>query len=157
MPLGDYDTFADKLEIPDNVELNYPIDLDVGEGKRTYIEELDSLGDKSFQLYNSFQGGLYEYDLWLNTMDSGTVYLRAFEITNNTELSESRLKERSSIRIFDTGGQVYRFGTDSHFTIYEGDWEQFYGARFEVWFEPDNGDEEYKILEKNYVIQGWMR
>ena len=50
-----------------------------------------------------------------------------------------------------------KFGTNDHFTIYEGDWEKPYGARFEVWFKADNENEEIKLFEKNYVIEGWMR
>ena len=39
----------------------------------------------------------------------------------------------------------------------EGDWGKPYGARFEVWFKADNENEEIKLLEKNFVIEGWMR
>lgn len=33
----------------------------------------------------------------------------------------------------------------------------YYGARIELWFEPINGNKEYKITERNYVVEGWMR
>ena len=155
----DTDTFADNLTVPDNVEIEYPVDLRMGknfEGIRP-----DSLNSKSnelkFQLYNSFQPGLYEYDIWLNSDKSGTLFLKAFEITQEIELSLSRLKERSTIRIEDTNGETKKFGTNDHFTIYEGDWGKPYGARFEVWFKADNQNEEVKLFEKNYVIEGWMR
>ena len=54
----------------------------------------------------------------------------------------------------DNGEQ---FRTPMELTIYEGNWGQFYGARFEVWFKPDSGGAERKLLEKNYKIQGWER
>ena len=44
-----------------------------------------------------------------------------------------------------------------HFTIYEGRWGQYYGARFEIWFQSDSGGPERKLFEKNYKIQGWER
>lgn len=155
----DTDTFADNLTVPDNVEIQYPVDLRMGENFEGIRP--DSLNFKSneleFQLYNSFQPGLYEYDIWLNSDKSGILFLKAFEITQEIELSKSRLKERSTIRIEDTNGETQKFGTNDHFTIYEGDWGKPYGARFEVWFKADNQNEEIKLFEKNYVIEGWMR
>jgi hypothetical protein len=42
--------------------------------------------------------------------------------------------------------------------ILEGDWGQFYGARIEVWFKPDDINKpERKLMIKNYIVQGWMR
>src|SRR5690606_20373704 len=101
--------------------------------------------------------GLYEYDLWIESDQSGTIFLKAFEITQEVGLSVSNLRERSSLRINDTNGKIQKFSTKEDFTIYEGDWGKPYGARFEIWFKPDNGEKEKKILEKNYIIEGWMR
>jgi hypothetical protein len=46
-------------------------------------------------------------------------------------------------------------------TIFElvggiGSWGDKYGARIELWFEPLNGNN-YKITERNYIVEGWMR
>ena len=41
--------------------------------------------------------------------------------------------------------------------IGEGDWGKYYAARFEVWFDPDSGAPERKLLEKNFKIEGWQR
>jgi hypothetical protein len=109
-----------------------------------------------FELYNSFQSGLYEYDIWLSKIDSGIVYLKAFEITQNNRLSMERLTARSSIRVGNKSEELKRFGTKDHFTIYEGDWGKPYAARFEIWFKPDNGNKR-KLSEKNYKIEGWQR
>lgn len=153
----DTDTFADDLTIPANIEKDYPVDL-----SSFFSNEIDSVRivdkpNETFQLYNSFQPGLYEYDFWLKSNRSGTLYLKAFEVTKDVELSSSRLKEKSSIKIDLTNGEITRFRTDDTFTIYEGDWGKSYLARFEVWFNPDDFGGEFKVLEKNYVIEGWMR
>jgi len=156
----DTDTFADNLELPKNVKLDYPIELRMDEnfeGIRSDTIPNQSENKISFQIYNSFQPGLYEYDLWINSTESGTIFLKAFEITQEIELSVPRLKESSSIQIKNTYGQVKKFGTTDHFSIYEGDWGKPYGARFEVWFNSYNGNKEIKLHEKNYVIEGWMR
>ncbi|WP_282144302.1 hypothetical protein [Cellulophaga baltica] len=156
----DIDTFADNLELPKNIILEKPIDTKMGEnfdGIRPDSIQQIIKNKIDFQLYNSFQPGLYEYDLWINSKKNGTVFLKAFEITQEVELSASRLKESSSLRISITNDSIKRFKTDDDFTIYEGDWGKPYGARFEVWFKPDNDENEMKLLEKNYVIEGWMR
>jgi hypothetical protein len=49
------------------------------------------------------------------------------------------------------------YSAESIFTIYEGDWGKPYAARFEVWFFPDNGGKERKLIEKNFKIEGWQR
>jgi len=72
-------------------------------------------------------------------------------------LSKSRLKDRSTIKVYDTNGKFEKFGSTDHFTIYEGDWGKPYGARFEIWFIYDITNESKKLIEKNYKIEGWMR
>lgn len=150
------DFFADDLKIPDNIQISEPINLKAREQRPDIINKFP-LENLRFQLYNSFQRGLYEYDIWINSKESGFAYLKAFEITKNIELSSDKLKKRSSIRIEQTKGSIVRFGTKDFFTIYEGDWGKLYAARFEVWFKPDNGGKDRKLIEKNYKIEGWMR
>ncbi|WP_156027019.1 hypothetical protein [Sporocytophaga myxococcoides] len=42
------------------------------------------------------------------------------------------------------------------FTIYEGSSDDKYGSRIELWYQPLNG-KEYKVTERNYIIEGWTR
>ncbi|WP_281635705.1 hypothetical protein [Flavobacterium marginilacus] len=150
------DTWAHNLKIPTNIKIDNPADISIDENKP------DSLTNRivkqtEFQLYNSFQPGLYEYDFWIGKIESGIIYLKAFEITQNLELSSERLRESSSINVYNPTDKIMKFGTSSHFTIYEGDWGDPYAGRFEVWFKPDNGAKERKLYSKNYKIEGWMR
>ena len=55
----------------------------------------------------------------------------------------------------DDPGEV--FSGNMEFTIYEGNWEQYYAARFELWFRPDGGGAERKLAEATWRVQGWMR
>jgi hypothetical protein len=156
----DTDTFADNLKLPENVELEKPIDTKLGENfEAIRPKELENVSkDKMyFQLYNSFQPGLYEFDFWINSNQSGTIFLKVFEITQEVQLSSSSVRERSSLRINNTNGLVEKFSATDDFTIYEGDWGKPYGARFKIWFKPDNEKAEKKLMEKNYIIEGWMR
>ena len=147
---------SDNLKIPTNIPINIPIDLDFNEHRPDSLtNSKKTISD--FQLYNSFQPGLYEYDFWTGKIESGTIYLKAFEITQDYALSTDRLPQRSSIKISNPTDSIMRFGTTSHFTIYEGDWGKPYAARFEVWYKPDNGGKEQRLFTKNYKIEGWMR
>ena len=151
-----YDHFADDLEIPDNIEINIP------KGDRNhdiyYKPETDEFKDYiDFELYYGFQGGLYWYYAWINNLEAGKVYLKAYEYTGNTELSSRRLLQATEIDIYDIGENITIIGP-KNFTIYEGDWYKYYVARFELWYKPlDNTKYEIKLLEKNYLIDGWMR
>ena len=150
------DPFGKNHTIPKNIQIEKPIDLNESEKRPTEITNAHK-EKTDFQLYNSFQPGLYEYDFWTNKIENGTIYLKAYEITKNTPLSEDRLPERSSINIENKSDSIKKFSTINHFTIYEGDWGDYYSARFEVWFKPRNGGKERKLFEKNYIIEGWMR
>lgn len=148
------DTFADSLKIPANIEIQEP----KGNGWDDRPDSIFQIDGKEldFELYNSFQPGLYQYDLWIGKIESGTVYLKAYEITQNDRLSRNSLTERSSIRVGNPTDEIKRFGTQENFTIYEGDFGQPYAARFEVWYKPDKGKQR-KLTEKNYKIEGWQR
>lgn len=40
--------------------------------------------------------------------------------------------------------------------VYTGDWEHYYGSRWQVWFVPEKGLRE-KICEQPFLMQGRMR
>ena len=113
--------------------------------------------DKSAKWYNQFsEPGIYGVDYLLNPGESGSVYLKAFEVTKGTPLSVDRLKEASLARItgsVDTAERVY---PKAGFTVYEGDWGKPYAARSEVWFKPDSGKIEHKLAERIFKIEGWQ-
>lgn len=153
------DTFAVNLTIPKNIKIDNPVNMDFDENFNS--KKPDSITNKlvektEFQLYNSFQPGLYEFDFWTGKIESGTVYLKAFEITKNEQLSDREIIRKTSIKIFNPTNGIKKFSPKDDFTIYEGDWGQPYATRFEVWFKPENGKER-KLISKNYKIEGWMR
>lgn len=152
----DGDRWADNLKIPANIQLEVPIDLTMDYKRPDSISAI-SKSKIDFQLYSSFQPGLYEYDFWIGEIESGTIYLKAFEITQEYPLSADRLEESSAIKIKNSKDSIMKFSTASYFTIYEGDWGKPYAARFEVWFKPESGGKERKLFMKNYKIEGWQR
>ena len=108
-------------------------------------------------LRDGMQGGIYEAEVWCNPGERGTIWLKAFEITRGTPLSARRLEMSSGCISGWSDDPEEQFQSSMYFTIYEGEWDRFYGARFELWFKPDDGGAERKLLGKNYKIQGWQR
>lgn len=115
------------------------------------------IGDPALELRNSFQPGLYDAYVWINPGEPGMVYLQAYEATQGTPLSANRLKESSNEWVGWSDNPEELFLSNTHFSIYEGDWGKPYAARFEVWFVPDSGAPERKLLEKVFKIEGWQR
>jgi hypothetical protein len=103
------------------------------------------------------QPGIYNLTLRINPGEPGLVYLKAFEATKGTRLSEGRLKGASNERIGWSNDPEEKFLYENEFTIYEGDWGKPYAARIEVWFCPDSGQPERKLMERVCKIEGWMR
>lgn len=114
-------------------------------------------GEIIFEIHPYFQGGLYNSEIWINPGEPGQIYLKAFEVTKNTQLSADALKSQTNEWIGWSDNPNELFYSNSHFTIYEGDWEKYYAARFEIWFVPDSGEKERKLTEKIFKIEGWQR
>ena len=108
-------------------------------------------------LLNGMQPGMYGAKFSRNPGEPGSVYLKAFEVTQGTALSERSVAFASETRILWSKHTEERFGAESGFTIYEGDWGKPYAARVEVWFKPDSGVPERKLAERVFKIEGWMR
>jgi len=104
-------------------------------------------------LGHSAQPGIYIYYTDYQPKENGYFYIKAFEITSNDRLSADRIKERSKIIVENLEKDEYQ----GEFTIYEGSWGDKYGSRIELWFQPSNGKDEYKITERNFIVEGWMR
>ena len=145
------DSFGKDHPIPEGLAYDIPMSED------TPVVAVDSLAQESYlQLWNGIQGGIYEYSLYYPALLDGEVYLRCFEATENIELSASRLHEASTVEVKNHNG----FGLVAQrqmFTIYEGDWDDYYAARIEVWHRDASTGKETKLLEKTYRVEGWMR
>ena len=154
IPMIDGDHWADDLKIPDGIQIENPRDLK--RNKRP--DSIVSLQKRTMDLilYNAGQPGMYEYDFWVSNLEDGEVYLKAFEITQEYRLSQDQLDKYSIVYVHNPTDSIKRFSLNSYFTIYEGDWGDYYAARFEVWFKPTNGNKERKLFQKKFKIEGWM-
>ena len=77
---------------------------------------------------------------------------------NNQILSEKQRNKKSRIPVYNPTDDLKKFKIEYDFMVHEGDWDEFYGSRIEVWFQPENRNlKERKLFSKNYIIQGWQR
>ena len=147
------DTFGKKHPILKEMEYNIPLK----EG-----EVLAEVGDDGFteddylQVWDGIQGGIYQYRFYYPALPDGEVFLRCFEVTENIALSASRLKDASTVEV-KNHTEFGLIADMQQFIIYEGDWEDYYAARIEVWHRNASTGEETKLLEKIYRVEGWMR
>lgn len=130
--------------IPNNIEISKPLDS---------IPENKEFETKDLVLSHSSQPGIYNFYTNIKPKELGGFYIKAFEITSNDILSEDRIKNQSKIKVSSLEPKFY----SGEFTIYEGSWGDKYAARIELWYEPQNKQKDYKITERNYIVEGWMR
>lgn len=146
------DGFGLRHKIPDGLEYNVPYNT-----SSSPITLVDSKNpDTYLQIKDGSQGGIYTYDFYYGPLPAGKIYLKCFEATNNIPLSESRIY-KSSMKTIKPTKSFQRLVADKRFTIYEGDWGDYYAARIEVWFEDAATKKERKLTEKIYRVEGWSR
>jgi hypothetical protein len=159
------DEFAKNLTIPEGIEIAIPyanVEFYRGpaEDRPPQSPPPDGItrGEPRFDLTNVSQPGNYRASIWINPGESGTIYLKAYEITKESPLSPSSIKERSTCRIDGSKEEDELFFTISRFTIYEGNWGEYYAARVEIWFKPDGlWTKERKLMEKVFRVEGWQQ
>lgn len=141
------DGFGAKHKIPEG--LAYELPSDSGEVIAS---------DTSTYLQVSGEAGSYCYSFYYTGLPAGKIFLKCFEATENIPLSEDRIPERSAVSVGSTEGFPFHQMVDHQcFTIYEGDYEDYYAARMEVWFRDSLSGAERKLTEKVYRVDGWMR
>ena len=155
------DNFGKKHPITQGIEYNVPLSdpdckWNAVDGYIFDPVDIDSTDTTSWlQIWNGMQGGIYHYSLYWTCLDDGEIYLRCYEVTENIRLSSDQVKSSTTTQIIGHNefGQVV---DHKRFTIYEGDWEDYYAVRVEVWHKPIKGTP-HKLMEKVYRMEGWMR
>ena len=141
-----------KIEIPENMKFEKPIEFLTN-------QQIDSLtkikvsDEKIVVIGDGYSG--YDFYMWHKPTEKGKLYIKAFELTQNIQLSELELSTRTENEITELGENYNLYIGNS--LIYEGTFANYYPVRFELWFKPKNTEIEKKLTEKNYVIDGWDR
>lgn len=151
------DDFGRRHSIPDRLE--YTIPFEEYSDPAVVIDSLDT--DTYLQIWDSFQGGIYKYDFYYGPLPAGEIFLRCYEATKDIRLSAKtafgdRIYDESKVAI-DSTYSFSKLVNQQRFTIYEGDWGDYYAARIEVWHKNAQTGQETKLMEKVYRVEGWMR
>lgn len=153
--LIDGDHYADDLKLPANMLLAEPVP-DMYSFAPTDSVKMFTGKVPDLILYDGQQPGYYSYEYYTTNHLDGRIYLKAFEISYDDDLSPDNMLKNTMTGITGSSGDTTKVSSGKEFKIYEGDWGKYYAARFEVWFIADDSTEERKIFEKNFKIQGWM-
>lgn len=157
------DKFGKEHPIPEGLEYSIPITdsvckLNATDGAMFTPVSIDSTDTTSWlQIWNGSQEGIYNFAFYWPALEDGEVYLRCFEVTENIELSKKSVKSRTTTQVVNH----YSFGqivepNHKRFAIHEGDWDDYYAVRVEVWHNPIHG-KPHKLMEKIYRMEGWTR
>ena len=146
------DDFGKEHPIPTWLDYNLPLE----EGEEPPYP-IDSIASNTWlQIWNDFQGGKYTYDFYHPALEEGWIYLRCYEATENIPLSHERISEASIVAVPSTTS-FSKVVEKQCFTIYPGDWGDYYAARIEVWHKDAKTGKERKLMEKVYRVEGWQR
>ena len=159
------DDFGKKHPIPENVDYCEPLSSfksdrvdEYGNRMTADISFLFNPDDSTtwLQVSKGFQGGMYNYSFYISQeFDEGEIWLECYEVTDNIQLSKKRITESTVRKI--TAEDQGKYTEPKEFTIYEGVWDEFYLARFEVWYIDYKTRTKRKLTEKTYKVDGWMR
>lgn len=110
--------------------------------------------EASFTVSDGMQPGIYLLRAHLNPRSKGRIEARVFNAETGQQLSKERLVPESRRFIgWSENGDTY-FEYNSEVTVYEGDWDSQYKARFELWHVTDEG--ETRMVEHTRSINGWQ-
>lgn len=140
-------------EVPENLaHVRKPL-----EGfSKTEIDSLRLLKPKTEKLLITGTGyGGYTFYYWHKSEQKGKIYIRGFESQREIELMETVLPKRTEKIITKSDGTYHLYSSET--AMHDGTFEKFYPARFELWFESQNGKEKSKLTEIEYLIDGWDR
>ncbi|WP_426478825.1 hypothetical protein ACP3T3_05035 [Chryseobacterium sp. CBSDS_008] len=149
-PKSPYKPYNNDIKNPKNAKFSMPLKLFSDEKELVEVTQPDIL------IYDYLQPGSYKYDVFLNKIEKGKVYLKVYDFNTNRILSEKEIKDQSMREVFNPNDELKEFSSgDKDFTVKEGDWGNYYGSKVEVWFQPeDSSQPERKLMIKNYIIQG---
>lgn len=144
--IGD-EYFADNLSIPSGVPIS------------EYIKDLMPVDTDLPPVTNHMPCIEYSVEskvcnVLLNPGEPGRVYARAYEVTTGKELSASWLRRNTEHKIRWSDNSAELYWDTMNVVIREGRTSKWYAARIEVWFAPESGDAERKLLEKVYRVHG---
>ncbi|MFD2543744.1 hypothetical protein ACFSSB_15565 [Lacinutrix gracilariae] len=140
------------IEIPEKLNFEKPIEF-LTNRQIDSLKRIKVSSEKIVVIGDGYSG--YDFYMWHKPTEKGEIYIKAFELTQNVQLSEWKLSNRTRNKITELNNEYKIY--EGRTVIDEGTFENFYPTRFELWFKSDSSGIEKKLTEKKYVIDGWDR
>ena len=140
------------IKVPETMNFDKPVEF-LTNIQIDSLQSLDVNQEKIVVVGNGYNG--YDFYMWHQPTEKGEIFIKAFELTQNLQLSKEKLTERTKNKITDLDSTFNLYKGSS--VIYEGTFSNFYPTRFELWFKSKSSGIEKKLTEKNYLIDGWDR
>ncbi len=119
-------------------------------------EKLDSLKSTIDDLpYFELTGSLGSYTALFNQNipKKGSIYLKIYDAVGNIELAPARIPKGTKKWVKTPGQQFLQIP----FTQYDGAFLCFFIARIELWLNPIDAENDIKLAEQNFKVDGWIR
>ena len=84
--------------------------------------------------------------------EAGSFELRAHEYTKGKRIS-FRQRWRDEVKLGDVCRLIC---SDDHCLVYSGDWGEYYGSEWEIWFTPATGGEARCVSRQPFLMMGWQ-
>ena len=140
------------VHIPDNLNFDKPVEY----FSKKQLDSIKSIKvNKEKIIVTGYGYGGYNFYMWHKPTEKGEIYIKAFELTQNVQLSEWKLSNRTRNLISELSNEYKLY--EGNTVIDEGTFEKYYPTRFELWFKSQQTGFERKLTDKSYVIDGWDR
>jgi hypothetical protein len=112
------------------------------------VEESENVrSNELMEIFSTKNTGFYQSSLYINPGAKGYVYLVAYDLSDEKELSKGHLSVETKEMIGWSKNTRDLFYANSNFYISR---PLPFGARIEVWFQPYDSQNSSKIYENNY-------
>ena len=98
---------------------------------------------------------MYDAHGWINPGKAGFVYLKVFNVQTGARLSQDDIRKDSNELTGWSPDSTELFYYNTGILIAEGDPGRSYSARFELWFHPDDGTAEIKLVETTRKVRAF--
>jgi hypothetical protein len=129
----------------------------VESGGITVLKSIYEPKQPKFWVEDGLSPGIYEVKAWVLAPQPGQAFLKVFDSKTNRLLSADRMAKPSTKSLAWHGAKSKALSPyDATVTIYEGDWDHQYEARFELWHRSAKGKEQ-RLISTTRMVNGWER